>query len=36
MTRVQKFVILVSDGADTMYCGGTGYETQTDQYKRRR
>ena len=32
----QKFVILVSDGADTMYCGGTGYETQTDQYKRRR
>jgi hypothetical protein len=32
----QKFVILVSDGADTMYCGGTGYEIQTDQYKRRR
>ena len=32
----QKFVILVSDGADTMYCGGTGYDDQTDQYKRRR
>jgi hypothetical protein len=32
----QKFVILVSDGADTMYCGGTGYDTQADQYKRRR
>ncbi|NPV04152.1 MAG: hypothetical protein HPY67_05400 [Syntrophaceae bacterium] len=32
----QKFVILVSDGADTMSCGGTGYETQADQYKRRR
>jgi Tfp pilus tip-associated adhesin PilY1 len=32
----QKFVILVSDGADTMSCGGSGYETQTDQYKRRR
>jgi hypothetical protein len=32
----QKFVILVSDGADTMYCGGAGYDTQADQYKRRR
>ncbi len=32
----QKFVILVSDGADTMSCGGTGYDTQADQYKRRR
>jgi hypothetical protein len=32
----QKFVILVSDGADTMYCGGAGYDDQTDQYKRRR
>jgi hypothetical protein len=32
----QKFVILVTDGADTMYCGGAGYDTQTDQYKRRR
>jgi Tfp pilus tip-associated adhesin PilY1 len=32
----QKFVILVSDGADTTFCGGTGYDTQTDQYKRRR
>ena len=32
----QKFVILVSDGADTMCCGGAGYDTQSDQYKRRR
>jgi len=32
----QKFVILVTDGADTMYCGGAGYDTQSDQYKRRR
>ncbi|MBP8696369.1 MAG: hypothetical protein KBH73_07900 [Syntrophobacterales bacterium] len=32
----QKFVILVSDGADTMCCSGTGYDTQADQYKRRR
>ena len=32
----QKFVILVTDGADTMSCGGAGYDTQSDQYKRRR
>ena len=32
----QKFVILVSDGADTTSCGGAGYDTQADQYKRRR
>ena len=32
----QKFVILVSDGADTMSCGGSGSDTQADQYKRRR
>ena len=32
----EKFVILVSDGADTMSCGGAGYDTQSDQYKRRR
>ncbi len=32
----QKFVILVTDGADTMNCGGAGYDTQSDQYKRRR
>jgi len=32
----QKFVILISDGADTMSCGGAGYDTQDDQYKRRR
>jgi hypothetical protein len=32
----QKFVILITDGADTYACGGAGYEDQTDQYKRRR
>jgi len=32
----QKFVILVTDGADTMSCGGSGTDTQADQYKRRR
>jgi len=32
----QKFVILVSDGADTTSCSGAGYDTQSDQYKRRR
>ncbi len=32
----QKFVILVSDGADTYSCSGNGTETQSDQYKRRR
>ncbi len=32
----QKFVILVSDGADTYACSGNGSENQTDQYKRRR
>ena len=32
----QKFVILVSDGADTVSCSGAGYDTQADQYKRRR
>ena len=32
----QKFVILVSDGADTLACGGNGQENQQDQYKRRR
>lgn len=32
----QKFVILVSDGADTTSCSGAGYDTQADQYKRRR
>ncbi len=32
----QKFVILVTDGADTMSCSGAGYDTQADQYKRRR
>jgi type IV pilus assembly protein PilY1 len=32
----QKFVILVSDGADTMSCSGAGNDTQADQYKRRR
>lgn len=32
----QKFVILLSDGADTMSCSGDGSEVQTDMYKRRR
>jgi hypothetical protein len=32
----QKFVILITDGADTYACGGDGSEDQTDQYKRRR
>ena len=32
----QKFVILVSDGADTMSCSGDGSETQSGMYKRRR
>jgi hypothetical protein len=32
----QKFVILISDGADTYACSGNGAEDQTDQYKRRR
>ena len=31
-----KFVILVTDGQDTLYCGGTGSGNQADQYKRRR
>ena len=32
----QKFVILITDGADTFACSGSGVETQTDQYRRRR
>lgn len=32
----QKFVILITDGADTYSCGGSGQETQFDQYMRRR
>lgn len=32
----KKFVILLSDGADTLSCSGNGSETQSDQYKRRR
>ena len=32
----QKFVILITDGADTYACNGSGNEDQTDQYKRRR
>lgn len=32
----QKFVILITDGADTFACSGNGTETQTDMYKRRR
>ncbi|MGB9699337.1 MAG: pilus assembly protein [Thermodesulfobacteriota bacterium] len=32
----QKFVILITDGADTYACSGSGSENQEDQYKRRR
>lgn len=32
----QKFVILVTDGADTFACGGNGSECQQHMYKRRR
>ena len=32
----QKFVILITDGADTFSCSGDGTEGQDDQYKRRR
>lgn len=32
----QKFVILVTDGADTLACSGDGTEGQQTQYKRRR
>lgn len=32
----QKFVVLISDGADTFACSGNGTETQADMYKRRR
>jgi type IV pilus assembly protein PilY1 len=32
----KKFVILVTDGADTYACSGDGSETLTSQYKRRR
>jgi len=32
----KKFVILITDGADTFSCSGDGSEDQTDQYKRRR
>jgi hypothetical protein len=32
----QKFVILITDGADTFACSGSGSENQDDQYKRRR
>jgi Tfp pilus tip-associated adhesin PilY1 len=32
----QKFVILITDGADTYTCSGDGTEGQTDQYNRRR
>ena len=31
-----KFVLLITDGADTFTCGGDGTEGQSDQYKRRR
>ncbi len=32
----KNFVILITDGADTYACGGSGSEGQTSQYKRRR
>ncbi len=32
----KKFVILISDGEDTLACNGTGSEAQSDQYRRRR
>lgn len=32
----KKFVILISDGADTYICGGDGAECQAHMYKRRR
>jgi hypothetical protein len=32
----QKFAIIITDGADTISCSGTGVESQTDQYKRRK
>ena len=32
----KKFVILISDGEDTLACTGSGSESQSDQYKRRR
>ena len=32
----KKFVILITDGADTYVCGGNGQECQENQYKRRR
>jgi Tfp pilus tip-associated adhesin PilY1 len=32
----KKFVILITDGSDTLSCSGNGWEDQTDQYKRRR
>ncbi len=32
----KKFVILITDGADTFACGGNGQECQEHQYKRRR
>lgn len=32
----QKFVILITDGSDTLACSGSGSDSQSDQYKRRR
>ena len=32
----QRFAILLSDGADTMYCGSAVNDTDRTQYKRRR
>ncbi len=32
----KKFVVIITDGADTYACSGNGTEGQSDQYKRRR
>jgi type IV pilus assembly protein PilY1 len=32
----KKFVLLITDGEDTLSCGGTGYVNQPGDYKRRR
>ena len=32
----QKFLIVITDGADTFACNGNGSESQSDQYKRRK
>ncbi|MHB9097955.1 MAG: pilus assembly protein [Syntrophales bacterium] len=36
VTCRQKFAILITDGADTFSCNGSGTQVQSDMYKRRR